>query len=59
MSRKATNSIPLPSFAAPPLGKTTTALGSHEWFNNANMGEITVPIGSKEEDDKVKEFEPC
>lgn len=50
--------MPLPSFAAPPLGNTTTAFGSQEWFRNASKGETTVPIGSKDDEAKVNEFEP-
>lgn len=58
ISRNATSSMPLPSFAAPPLGNTTTAFGSQEWFRNASKGETTVPIGSKDDEAKVNEFEP-
>lgn len=29
-------------------GKTTTALGSHEWLMSAINGEIEAPIGVKE-----------
>lgn len=31
----------------PALGKTTTALGSHEWLINAIVGDIAAPIGVK------------
>lgn len=38
------------------LGKTTTALGLHEWFANAITGATLTPIGAREGEVRVKVF---
>jgi hypothetical protein len=47
----ATTCIPLPA-----RGKTTTALGSHEWLNSAHSGDVATPTGVRSPVDSVNEL---
>jgi hypothetical protein len=41
---------------APRSGKTTTALGSHEWLKSATKGETTTPMGVRSGAESVIAF---